>query len=371
MTRQQASRVGPTVRQRGATTIILTLVLLSVMSLATLTAARVGLNEMYISGNDMRARESKELAEAGLEFGIAWAGKNSIPWAGANNLTCLASATVAGCPGLPTVTDSSSGEDYEISSLMFERADSTSTFIRVTSVATGRDDSTITATSQTVIQQSGLLSQAGMDAPPLVFDGCMGNITGNPEVTPAWIDLDNDTIKDPGELDTAFMTSASGSCVNVGHLNLNGGNVELNHSFGNLWDYFFDVSQATFKNLASTTLSSAGGTYWIEGASASTFNNTTYGSASDPVIIVIADGCNKLKGTINGVVFFLEQDACGNGSMNGWGNVIINGSVAVNGAINKLTANSSFTSFGSDGSGTKVISPPISAARLPGTWKDF
>lgn len=371
MTVKQTNLASLKFRQRGAATITLVLVLLGVMSLATLTAAKVGMNEHYISGNDMRAREAKEIAEAGLEYGIAWASKNSIPWAGANNVTCLASTAVLGCPSLPTVTDSSSGESYGISSLSFARVDAGSSFIQITAVATGISDSSISAISQANIQQSGLLTDAGVGAPPLVFDGCMGNITGNPDIRPGWTDSDNDNVKDPSEIDTALMTSAPASCVNLGHLDINGGNAAFNQPIGVLWDYYFSVSPATLKKQASKTLSTAGGVYWIEGARANTFNNTTYGSRANPAIIIIADGCNKLKGTINGIVFFLERNACGVGKMNGWGNVTINGSVAVNGGVNKLTANSEFISVGNDGNGGKITNTPIRASRLPGTWKDF
>ena len=62
-------------RQQGAATLIVVMVLAIVMAVVSMTTARTGLMEQKIVGNDLRAREAQEAAEAGLEYGVAWAGK--------------------------------------------------------------------------------------------------------------------------------------------------------------------------------------------------------------------------------------------------------------------------------------------------------
>jgi Tfp pilus assembly protein PilX len=66
-------------RQQGAATLIVVLVLAMIMGVAALTTTRTGVMEQKITGNDLRAREAQEAAEAGLEYGVAWAGKHNVP----------------------------------------------------------------------------------------------------------------------------------------------------------------------------------------------------------------------------------------------------------------------------------------------------
>ena len=117
-------------RQQGAATLIVVMVLAIVMAVVSMTTARTGLMEQKIVGNDLRAREAQEAAEAGLEYGVAWAKNNIIP----NTVTCSSGSLPAGCPtALSTVTGSSTGESYSYTLTYTIGTDS----IRVTSAAQG------------------------------------------------------------------------------------------------------------------------------------------------------------------------------------------------------------------------------------------
>ncbi len=59
-------------RQQGAATLIVVMVLAIVMAFVSMTTARTGLMEQKIVGNDLRAREAFEGAEAGIEYGVAY-----------------------------------------------------------------------------------------------------------------------------------------------------------------------------------------------------------------------------------------------------------------------------------------------------------
>lgn len=212
-----------------------------------------------------------------------------------------------------------------------------------------------------------------------------------------WIDTNSNGIVD-NEIGIALMTSnpetvAGNFCLDYcgpgnscdasvpgtghAHLDLNNGLLQNGVYFpppnNSIWDYYFDVSPAQFEVAASTTLNTQGGLYWVTSPS-DWGGNATYGSATDPVIIVFTSGCPKPKGNtkVYGILFFNDDDGCVSDSMNGWGNVTIYGSIGVNGGIEKMNANLKIYGVG-NGSGNiqTNIFLPIDAARLPGTWKDF
>lgn len=58
--------------QRGAATLVTALILLLAITLVTFTAARTGVTEHRASANDMHAKEAFEVAQAGIEQGIAY-----------------------------------------------------------------------------------------------------------------------------------------------------------------------------------------------------------------------------------------------------------------------------------------------------------
>ena len=133
-------------RQQGAATLIVVMVLAIVMAVVSMTTARTGLMEQKIVGNDLRAREAQEAAEAGLEYGVAWAKNNIIP----NTVICSSGSLPAGCPtALSTVAGSSTGESYSYTLTYTKVTDS----IRVTSAAQGVTDNSIAATSEAFVKQ--------------------------------------------------------------------------------------------------------------------------------------------------------------------------------------------------------------------------
>ena len=63
--------------QRGAATLVTALILLLAITLVTFSAARVGVTEQRTSANDMRAKTAQDVANAGVEYGIAYLNKNN------------------------------------------------------------------------------------------------------------------------------------------------------------------------------------------------------------------------------------------------------------------------------------------------------
>jgi hypothetical protein len=415
-------------KQQGMATLIVVVILLIVMAVMALMVGRKGLMEQQMTGNDIRAREVQEAAEAGLEFGVSWAATNQILWIG-NALDCPGQAN---CPALPDNIDTSTtGESYTLTQLLYSRPSATSEYVQVTAVANGGGaaggDDSIEALASMYIKPGGLLSSQGKLPPPLVLDGCMTSTTGTPDIYPSWNDINGDGVRDPnewvdanddgivdagewtdsngnGEVDNemgeAIMTSqpetvggnycldycgpggGNAGCsadANFSHLDLHNGTLNNDEAFpdwdgdgdGSIWEYYFDVSISEYQAVASSTLSTAGGPYYLTG----TGNRPggTYGSLTNPAIIVSENGCPKFNGntTIYGIVLFLEENGCVSDPMNGWGNVTVYGSVGANGGVHKMNANLEIHGVGS-GSGLNVINEiPINASKLPGTWNDF
>lgn len=385
--------------QTGAAALLVVLLLLLGMTVIVVTASRTGMVEQQITGNDIRAREAQEAAEAGLEYAISWATQNPIN----ATMTCPGDAN---CPSLVNVPDmtpnpdtgkppTSSGETYAISTLTFTKV---ARFIKVSSIAQGVNDNSITAKSEAYIEARTVLSDGGSFPPPMAIAGCL-TAAGTPDIYPNWTDSNNDGEKAPNELGNAIITSqpeyvgtppkfclnycgpsdhdcdaaAAGTGEEKPHLDLNNGHLANNQAFPNnsIWDYYFAISQAEFKAVAETTLSTAGGLYWM--TSTGNWAGGTYGSANDPVIIVFEYGCPKPTGntTVYGILFFLESNGCVTNPMNGWGNVTVWGSVGVNGGVVKINANLAIHGVG-DGTGMpNVKSPTLDAMRIPGTWNDF
>lgn len=415
-----------TSKQRGMATMLLIIVLMIVMAVVALMVGRKGLFEQQLAGNEIRGREVQEAAEAGLEFGVAWAASNAIQWVG-NSMICPGAV---GCPVMADINATGTGETYTLTSLVYSRSDTTSEYVKITALANGGGaggDNTIEAQSSVYIKPGGLLSSEGKLPPPLVLDGCLTSTTGTPDIYPSWNDIngngnrdDNEWadangngVVDPGEwtdtdgngvvdneMGEAIITSqpdyvggdycldycgpGGGSCpattdTDKSHLDLHNGTLNNDEAFpdkdgdgeGTIWEYYFDVTIAEYQAVASTTLSTAGGPYYLTG----TGNRPggTYGSLANPVIIVSENGCPKFNGntTVYGIVLFLEENGCVSDPMNGWGNVTIYGSIGANGGVHKMNANLEIHGVG-DGSGLNVINEiPINASKLPGTWNDF
>ena len=62
--------------QKGAATLLIAVVLLFILTLITIFAARVGLQDQRISGNDYRAKAAFSAAQAGLDYGEAFIQNN-------------------------------------------------------------------------------------------------------------------------------------------------------------------------------------------------------------------------------------------------------------------------------------------------------
>lgn len=350
-------------KQQGMATLLVTLLLAMIMGVMAMTTAQTGLMEQRITGNDLRAREVQEAAEAGLEYGVAWGKKNAIP----NSVTCASGSLPTGCPSaLTTVVGSSTGETYGYT-LTYTKGTNA---IKVTSTGRGVADNTITAVSEAWIKQISFLTTKGESAPPFVINGTLTNVTGTPDIN---------TGNPPG---VAILTSQPVSGIETGHFDLHGGTVNQDTfpaTSTPAWNYLFSVPLSVAINIATAngyvkststlpaTPASGKEPFYVWDSDSHISSN--YGTATSPVVIIITNGhCPKLNGgpTIYGFVYF--PASC---SDQGWGNAEIHGTIVSEGNITKVTANSLSIGNGIGGGGTDTSKFISEATRIPGTWKDF
>jgi Tfp pilus assembly protein PilX len=395
-------------RQQGAATLIVVLVLAIIMAIISLTTAQTGLMEQKITGNDLRAREVQEAAEAGLEYGVGWANQNEIP----NTVTCSSGSLPAGCPtALTTVTGSSTGESYSYTLTFTKGTDS----IRVASAAQGVADSSIAATSEAFIKQIPVeLFDFGITMPPpWVIAGC---ITNAPTGTPDTFVLNatnlavisgtssNPTCLPQGHLDVTIWTDANGNGVKDS--GEDGGGTTFNRgifpgcpSTHCAWNYVFkmdfqeaidratDAGHVYSGSIPCGPATSSPSIYIIENGgpinsadisgncTGTGVDSTTIGAPNQPILLIIPsdNGCPRFNGgvTIYGIIYFESETEC---ASNGWGGATVYGSVIWEGDVDKPNANSEFIEVDHEDDfdlNTVFNSGMDDATRIPGTWKDF
>lgn len=404
---QPASRY----RQQGAATLLLVLVLTTVTGIVTLTTTSVGVMEQRILGNEFRAREALEAAEAGAELAVGWANDNEIPWpSGGNTLACPGGAD---CPSLTDVVGTSSGESYGLS-LVFSRANADADFIKVAVISSGNLDTSLTATVERHIRQyrKELFEINASMPPPLVMAGCLTSPTGNPDVYV--LDSANTAIVTGSTADATCLTQGNMGSNTWADTNGNGyldaadtlDSASFNRgSFSGCpaancaWNEMFQMDLQDAK--ASATIaehvysssipcgpaSTSPSIYLINNSgpintsdisgscSGAGVDSATIGGPEEPILLIISNssGCPKFNGGISvyGIIYYEATGAC---AANGWGGATVHGSVIWEGDVDKPNANSEFIEVDYEllGDLNDVFKlPPDFSATVPGTWKDF
>jgi hypothetical protein len=310
-------------------------------TILTLSSVRIGIIEQRIANNELRAKEAQQAAQAGLDYALARIAQD-------DNIDTPPPVTATG------------DATYDIVLTERERGNE----ICVLSRAIARGDDSIEAVATECFQQQRLLKiGTGVGHAPLVLNGCLDGVTGNPDIYPRDCEgADEDCTS------IAITSSAEMACLDSGHLDLHGGDIEDDAFTGSAWDQVFDISKDEFKAIADT------GDPQFRWINSSSNWHQSLGSATEPVYLVFsaAADCPKLNGnpTIYGIVYFENAAAC---RSQGWGGATVYGSVVFDGALKKLMANSRlyhWSRAGSDGERAN-LNRVRSASRIPGSWRDW
>lgn len=416
-------------RQKGMATIIVAIIILVVISLMVLYAARVGLFDQRMSANQARAKEAFAIAEAGLDMAAETYEALYSDSTDVTDPTTL--ATILANSQITTNTNSdgvaaSANQSYFTATITASGAINT-----VTATGVGADG-TGTATVQ---RQFTLVNGFGGTTPdvPVIVGGSVGtggnfNIVANPngggEGVPVsvWTGSSAPTystanIEATGSSATChfeFYTGNNAQCANPsgsGHdENISDGDGTVLTSYDpnfpdllpndpdfpdDLFNFMFGINRADWATMRSqvanktngqqvvtncTTLvalgAAAGETYpfwWIEGG-CDIGGNITIGSEDYPVVLIINDSLLKVNGgaTIYGITYLFDNPSTGGGP-----SAQLSGTTELIGSFVSEAGDAAMS-----GSYSVVYNPDVfdnflnngssySFAWVPGSWRDF
>jgi hypothetical protein len=360
-------------KHRGAATILITVILLSVSTLIVLFAANYGVMQQKASANSYRYYQAYEAAEAGLEFAIPYLQKNK---------TTILAGPVGGY--IPAYSDSSTanvtlGNNSKYTIVYSNPIANNYDLIKITVTGTSDDGTSSQVISQLVKFDSFLSTTPNS---PLTAKGAV-TLKGSAQVnnpTATTNIVSGSTISIEGSASTTtnnpgITSTASGLSSDVTQNNSSLSSMTPDQMFLN----YFGVSQSEFKNSVSNYYSNSSDTnynsalngktntmIWIDqtGGTAKLDGSTVIGSATQPVILVV-NGDLRLAGTatIYGLVFVLgEADTDSVGSSNIYGALINTGSLSLNGSAQVNYSTSTLNSLNQN----------IGYfAKVPGSWVDF
>ena len=336
-------------QQRGVATLLVSVMLVLLISVGVFSTGRSVLSEVKATQNTYWSKRALQAADGGVDYAMAWlAQATSDPhW--------VADAT--NTPNDYRGTEISYVEGgYTLTAIPYRR--SANDIIELVSTASGTDRSRATVRQQIALRR---LLVPGYTNVPLIINGCLSGVTGNPAVG-----------QNAGGV--SISTSKSAACITPGHLSTTG-TTQQNAFTGSAWDAVFGMTQAEIKVLAAsapnTALQAAGGGVYFYDADHPAPNNfhDSVGTSEHPAVVIFAagSGCPKINGSpeIYGIVYF---DASCAGQDPGWGGATIHGSVVVDGDITKFTANAQLNGAGYDIANFNVPATPV---RILGSWRDF
>lgn len=359
---------------RGAATLVMTLIIMSVTGLIILFAANFGRLEDKSISNINRGQQAYSAAQAGLEYGINYLDSNQ---------TAILANPVGGY--IPAYSDSNTsnvslanGSKYTIT--YSNPIANNYTLIKISSTGIS-DDSTATRTISQLVKFGSLL----LNTPtvPLTSKGEI-ELSGNSQIVNTY---SNNTVKSGqgvdihGSASTILSSGTSSTSGNIkSDIQQNVGSISSMSNSDFFTSYFGQTSSAisgsfnnyysnnSNTNYSSTLAGKSGTSIWIDQtAGTATINgNTTIGTSTNPVLMVV-NGNVKFTGnvTIYGYIFVL-----GNTETDLTGNVTIVGGMGTTSDINAT------------GSIQVVYSPSVLSnlqnngsmryyAKVPGSWKDF
>lgn len=363
-------------KNRGAATLITTVILLVTGTLIVIFAANQGRLLDNITANQIRNSQAIQAAQAGLEFGINYLQVNSA--------TILANPVGGYIPAYSSTSTQNvsltNGSSFSIS--YTNPVASNYNLINISS--TGKSaDGTAQRTLQQRVQFGSILSQP--PTLPIVTKGSLA-MSGNAVITNT---SNTSTIESGGGVTfngnsqtvlssgTSSNSSSTKSDVqqNVSSIN----NMSQSDFFAT---YFGNQSSVVQSNMAhvytnstntnySSTLNGMNGTsIWINqtGGTASISGSTTIGTSASPVLLII-NGSANISGNvvINGFVFIIGPATA---TTDISGNVAITGGIVSTDNFN-ISGNTSIAYNPNVISALQKTSALSYFAKVPGSWKDF
>lgn len=351
----------------GAATLIITVILIVLSTLMIIFAASYGQMQQKMTANQNRESQAFHAAEAGVEFAINYLQTNETtitgaPSAGLINYSDANTTNVSLANGskFSVVYTNPSAYNYNL--------------IQITSTG-ANDDSSSTRVVVQQVQLGSLLSQPGTTA--LTTKGSVA-MTGNATIT------NTSTNNAINSASTVVLGGSAATVISGGGTGIQQNNTALaNTSQSDFFATYFGTTNTAkiqnsvghyYSNSSNTDYSSnlsgmSGTSIWIDqtAGTASISGNTTIGSSSNPVLIIV-NGTLSLSGnvTIYGFVFVIGTA----GITTLTGNTSIIGGMATSDNLS-MAGNISLTFNNSVLSNLQNQSSMRYFAKVPGTWRDF
>jgi Tfp pilus assembly protein PilX len=346
-------RTTPIRKQRGAATLLMAIVILFLITFTVLGASRTSIFEQKTSANAMRYTTAFEAAQGGTNYAIAW-----LSTTGNASSTAFSSGWASDASNPPNDqknTTSIAAQTFGgyTANVTLWRNSAYPKLIEIDSTATGEATSTVKVSVNVLTLQFAVPQAA-----PLIINGCLGGVTGNPSVG---ADGNGESVVAKGDP----------SCLLPGHLSVAGS--MTGNAFADSWSYVFgSMTKADMAALANAQPGgpTSGPIYYYDASTTPTTFHASLGSATSPVIIVFdtdsSTPCPKINGgaTIFGIIY------CGGGlDMQGWGGTTIFGSMITGNDVTKFTANASIQPNGTNS--TSAYSAGAVVSKVTGSWRDF
>jgi len=344
--------------QRGAATLLITLVLTMSITIVTLAVARTQLVEQRISSNENWSTRLSLKAESGLARGIVYLSSTvgELSWSDGDDNTETSRITLAtDQPDIGT-------------ELVFSRVVNFNRMILLQAITRRTDGSNILAHISQYLRLLSVLTPVAESLPPLVVSGCPTGLPQTLDIRPQ--DADTEQAGD------AVWSDTSTACTLPGSLDTHNGPLESIDMEKGLWPLVFSVSPEEFMLLAEQdqSLPEQNRHYWVAQESGPGTNiwNRSLGSASNPVVLYFpaGTGCPVFSPgtTLYGVVFI--DSSCPDPIAGR--NVSITGSLVVNGDLNITDSSMQLNNIQvMDSLQTRLDFPILRSVQVPGTWRDF
>lgn len=356
-----ARRTAVRTAQRGAATLVVTLLLLLLGTLAVLSSARPTFLNQKTATATYHYEQARAAAQAGLARGLSYLARVD-PATTPNRQTFIDSTTHRLRAGAPVSTERlpESRAGYRIA---FEQPDAADpALVRI--VATGCADDCTGEHAPSVRMTQLVKFRKLVAAPPidaLISRGPVDKVSGNFSVNAA----------DPGApIRSGYeIADLKGSADTGGRAPVANDLVLREASAETFFRYFFgDAPEAVWPlvpTLPEGSSSTEQGGAWRTGDGTGTVrlgSNDTYGSPEHPVVLIV-QGDLHLNGTptVYGFIYVT-------GNLTANGNATVRGAIAVQGSVGKLNGSMSLVH---DAELLARLSAWGAPAAVPGGWKDF
>lgn len=346
-------------RQKGAATLLMALVLMMSATVITFAVARSHIVEQRITSNSNWHTRLQLAAEQGFAGGLAALDENiaSLVWKPLPPTRYISPAPV-----------SSSATAGILTEVAYIRNITVDKFVTIQSTARRNDNSAMQVRISQYVRPLSVLAPAAEHAPPLVLAGCLTSTAAGFHIRP--INADSNEAGD-----AAWMERAN-ACPFPGTIDIHNGSIRRKISNRDLWYSVFSVSREQFTDLAAVDRSNPVATrrYWLVDAADMPASKWTasIGSAKKPVVLYFParNACPEFGAgvQIHGLVF-IDTDCplpIGDTSL------AIYGSLVVNGNLNVLPMDLQLNHIQqADKRLTNLEFPALRSVPVPGSWKDF